>query len=726
MTDGAHHRQQARTFEQRENWKRAIEAYEAALQADREARKEPDLALLNRVGDLYHRIGDVNRAVDCYEKAADGHLAAGFYNNAIALCNKILRNQPNRHSAYLKLGKIAAAKGLLPDARRHFLEYAERMQKSKKLEEAFGRLIDVASQTPEPQVRLMIAEQLIEHRWKDQAAQQLRWKDEAVDQLRLAWRDLTQEGRTAEAQEVRDRILKLAPKRDPEKEPVAESSAAADVDAMGVLDLPEILPYDEPEERQGVVEEEVAAEEVVEEEIVEEVEEEKASPVVDDLESAFEGEELGKADVSLEVEDLELTGLAAEESGEEPGEEEYEGIELEPVDLDSIAADLAGMDSYEATGEELGIVTDSFDEEASVEAVAPPAEEDLGIVPTSLAPEEPEVVERPRPRPRRPAPRTPAERVADIEARLETEGRDPGLLVALAEALLETGGREKATFCLGEAVELHEQRQEYQEAGWVLDELLRLNVNDVRAYQKRVELAFRAGDRTALILAYLGLADCLDRTDAGNKARAVYARVLELDPRNVRALAALEMLGAEDEAEAQAAAQETAAQGDYVELATLVRIPADDPRSEADVDFAAMLEQFKSKVAEALEEEDATSHYDLGVAYKEMGLIDEAIAEFQIAARGMDFRLRAIEMLGACFLEKHDYRIALKVLGRAIQVPGYAEDDLVGIYYAMGRAFEALGEHTRAVEWYERVLGCDLNFKDASQRLHRLRQQHHL
>ncbi len=127
-------------------------------------------------------------------------------------------------------------------------------------------------------------------------------------------------------------------------------------------------------------------------------------------------------------------------------------------------------------------------------------------------------------------------------------------------------------------------------------------------------------------------------------------------------------------------------------------------------------------MAENIEEEDASSHYDLGVAFKEMGLIDEAIAEFQIAARGMEYRLRAIEMLGSCFLEKQDFRIALKVLGRALQVPEYKDEDLIGIFYAMGRAYEALGETPRAVEWYERVVGCDVGFKDVSQRVAALRQ----
>jgi tetratricopeptide (TPR) repeat protein len=127
-------------------------------------------------------------------------------------------------------------------------------------------------------------------------------------------------------------------------------------------------------------------------------------------------------------------------------------------------------------------------------------------------------------------------------------------------------------------------------------------------------------------------------------------------------------------------------------------------------------------VSEAIEKEDSASHYDLGCAYRDMGLVDEAIAEFQIAARNPEFRLRAIEMLGACFAEKGDHRIALKVLSRAVQAPGHKDEELIEIYYAMGRAHEELGEKGPAVEWYERVMGCDVRFKDASRRVSSLRE----
>jgi tetratricopeptide (TPR) repeat protein len=738
MSNGARYRQQARGFEQRENWKRAIEAYELAVESDELAGQAVDLALYNRIGDLYRRIGDVNKAVDYYDKAADGHLSAGLYNNAIALCNKILRNQPNRHSAYLKLGKVGAAKGFLSDARRHFLEYAERMQKAGQLDEAFKALVEFADISPDPEVRLMIAEQLIGH---DRTMQ-------AVDQMRLAWLSLSDEGREADAKEIRDRIVGLAPNRDPEVDPPtagATSGLGAEVDAEGILELPEILPYDdEPEPAAKGPAVTKAVEEPEEVEIVTD------GPELADIEVDELGlDDLGGDEIeldSIQEADLEVAGYGAGELGTssiDTPDIELDGFEATSIDVNDskvgdVDVELEGIDlesvqaGFPDDGPGIELTTDGLELEPTtlVDEEGEPALEDLEeAFATDLEPaiEVEEETELPPI-----TPPTPAERVAMIEARISVEGRQPGLLVEMAEALLETGGRDKATFCLGEAVDIYQQQGEYRDAYRVLEEMLRLDVNDVSAYQKQVELALKAADRNALIDAYLGLADCLDRTDAGNKAVAVYSRVLELDPQNPRAAAAIEMLGPEPAASAGDSSDGKAA-GDYVDLGSLVAdheeekstrfiVPTSDPESEADVNFSEMLSQFKSKVAENIEEEDATSHYDLGVAFKEMGLIDEAIAEFQIAARGMEYRLRAIEMLGSCFLEKEDFRIALKVLGRALQVRDYKDEDLVGVFYAMGKAYEALGEIERALEWYERVLGCDVSFKDVSDRVASLRE----
>jgi len=133
-----------------------------------------------------------------------------------------------------------------------------------------------------------------------------------------------------------------------------------------------------------------------------------------------------------------------------------------------------------------------------------------------------------------------------------------------------------------------------------------------------------------------------------------------------------------------------------------------------------MLAQFKKGIEQTVGAEDAQTHYDLGVAFKEMGLLDEAISEFQIALRGGDDRLKIFEELGQCFLLKKQYNIAVKVLSRAAQAEPDDEIELIGVYYHLGRAFEELGQRDKALDAYERVVGLDLNFQDVAQRMARL------
>ena len=87
-----------------------------------------------------------------------------------------------------------------------------------------------------------------------------------------------------------------------------------------------------------------------------------------------------------------------------------------------------------------------------------------------------------------------------------------------------------------------------------------------------------------------------------------------------------------------------------------------------------MLEKFKAGVAANVDDEDFDSHYDLGVAYREMGLIDEAIFEFQKALRGATQRIRAYEALGQCFIDRSEFDVAITVLGRALREPGMEDE----------------------------------------------------
>src|SRR6266576_4108782 len=89
--------------------KSAIESWLEILQVqEEEGDPNPDLSVYNRIGDLHLKLKDPGQAADYYDRAVDRYAELGFHNNAIAMCNKVLRNAPARQTTYLKLAKLYA------------------------------------------------------------------------------------------------------------------------------------------------------------------------------------------------------------------------------------------------------------------------------------------------------------------------------------------------------------------------------------------------------------------------------------------------------------------------------------------------------------------------------------------------------------------------------------------------------------------------------------------
>src|SRR5256885_10469959 len=142
--------------------KGAIETWLQILKGqDEDGDPNPDLAIFNRIGDLHLKLRDPAQAADYYDQAVDKYAELGFHNNAIAMCNKVLRNAPGRQTTYLKLAKLYASKGFLAEAKQHFVEYAERMHKTGKIQQAFSALKEFTDLTPDSAgLRAMLEEQL--------------------------------------------------------------------------------------------------------------------------------------------------------------------------------------------------------------------------------------------------------------------------------------------------------------------------------------------------------------------------------------------------------------------------------------------------------------------------------------------------------------------------------------------------------------------------------------
>jgi tetratricopeptide (TPR) repeat protein len=313
--------------------------------------------------------------------------------------------------------------------------------------------------------------------------------------------------------------------------------------------------------------------------------------------------------------------------------------------------------------------------------------------------------------------------------------------------MLEAGDRAGGIKELEAAMSGAERAGNLDLASALAEEIARLEPEAVRHQQKRVEYAFRTNDRIRLIDAYLALADVLLRSEQVDKARSIYQRVLDLAPNEPRAQVALDTiavspplrpapLAATPPISERGVASErnpqlgtgTPARAGLVNLGDWLRgdaqpkdtrmvVAEQEPSGDEEADFADMLRKFKQGLADNLDAEDYQSHYDLAIAFREMGLIDEAIAEFQKALGSPTNRLATYEALGQCFMDKQQFKLASSVLGRALTERA-PEDQLVGVLYLLGMAAEAQGNTGEALGFYQRVFVVDIQFRDVAERMH--------
>jgi tetratricopeptide (TPR) repeat protein len=133
--------------------------------------------------------------------------------------------------------------------------------------------------------------------------------------------------------------------------------------------------------------------------------------------------------------------------------------------------------------------------------------------------------------------------------------------------------------------------------------------------------------------------------------------------------------------------------------------------------FAAVFREFKKGVSQTISEADHETHYDLGIAYREMGLLDDAINEFQLAMGSASRRVDCLHMLGICSHELDRAEEAVVHLETALEEADVTDAQVMAIRFELGLALESIGEIERAREAWEQVAAVDPSFCEVEQRL---------
>lgn len=160
-------------------------------------------------------------------------------------------------------------------------------------------------------------------------------------------------------------------------------------------------------------------------------------------------------------------------------------------------------------------------------------------------------------------------------------------------------------------------------------------------------------------------------------------------------------------------------------------VPGSAPssREDASAELGSLLEELDN-ANESIDQaaDDEQTHYNLGVAFREMGLLEEAIGEFQKVVSGTGSKqlgpyfLQGCTLLASCFMEKGMPSIAAKWYLRALDAPGLDHEGMLALYYDLGNAFEEAGDSTAALEKFTEVYSQNIDYRDVAEKIRHLRQ----
>jgi len=149
---------------------------------------------------------------------------------------------------------------------------------------------------------------------------------------------------------------------------------------------------------------------------------------------------------------------------------------------------------------------------------------------------------------------------------------------------------------------------------------------------------------------------------------------------------------------------------------------------EATSILSDLFDEFKEDVEEtAGEVEDPNTHYSLGVAFREMGLLDEAIGELQKVCHAIekgaafDQHVQAYTWLAQCLIDKGAPEAAIRWYEKALKVPGLNEESRLAVFYDMGNAYETAGDRKNAYLKFMDVYSSNIDYRDVAERVKALK-----
>jgi Flp pilus assembly protein TadD len=219
----------------------------------------------------------------------------------------------------------------------------------------------------------------------------------------------------------------------------------------------------------------------------------------------------------------------------------------------------------------------------------------------------------------------------------------------------------------------------------------------------------------------------MEEDEIAKKLKEIETREMELETRELQqAEEIVEEIAATKvftEAEEVPPAEEEEKTPDYYDMEDMARDELDTIQAiikhqvsgdteTFEKELSEIVTEFKKEVEEKVDKEDYEIHYNLGIAFMEQGLFDEAIEEFELASKDEKRALDCYNVMGNCYKQKKDFKEGIKCIEKGLAI---AEDGSVqsfALKYEMATIYEELNENEKALALYNEIKEWNSEYRD--------------
>ncbi|MEW6681523.1 MAG: tetratricopeptide repeat protein [Nitrospirota bacterium] len=664
---------------------KAIEAWKTLI-----AETPNDGNIYNTVGDLYLKKNAKAQAIEAFLKAGTTFQDAGFALKTIAVYKKIIKLDPTRMDVVLKLADVNAERGIVGNAVEDYLKVARHQLKEGRVKSAIEVYRKIAAlDQSNPTIGLKLAE----------LCHKEGMLDEAREELTRVATFLESAGRTDELAQVRARLAELGLERvsaAAPPEPTFEVERASL--AEGSAEETTMMTDAEPPRAAGAPPADIAAPDPVQAPPAPELSRLKTAQEFDETTHERLRDALTEADVYVKygMVDKAIAHVKAL-AQHDPNDV---AIQLKLKELYIVHGDTrAAAEVCQRVAE----LYRTLGQDAESEAILREAAElspDSSVVPSGD--EQPEAAGQ-------------SEEPAGVAGPASS---DPAANDALEQDLAEA--------------DFYFQQGFDEEARRLFSAILKKEPGHALAVQRLGELDSRAASAQPASAA--GHAPSEHELEGTSRT----VRPSELEETSLGASLTLQeppvIAGAQPPKSANPPG-ETTKEEEYIDLVEALRedmersLPPEEPEElsqelSAERELENVFRKFQKGVQEQYGKEDYETHYNLGVAYREMGLLNEAISEFRLVLKSPDRLIAATSMIASCYRSKGALPRAEETLLEILNKPEYAEmEGIAGLAFELGQILEVQGRNDDALAQYYRAKELEPGHQEAVNRIAQLERR---